>query len=242
MLCIPIAGDRRSFLLGPRYALLRRRILRGAKWARGGPRTGFPAARYSGGADPNNVTLQVVEALHELGDVELRIDGGAGGQQPTPVFDRAGTQEFFATCELLVNVRNMPELMARSDLAISAGGGTCDELAFLRVPMFLITIAKNQELAVEAYGQNKAAVVAGWFTVLNRRGLAASLRKVIGDKNLRREISAKAGELVDGQGARRVVEAYAWRRRGSDSLMVKRMNPLRRWAPGYGEGKYWDRK
>jgi spore coat polysaccharide biosynthesis predicted glycosyltransferase SpsG len=101
----------------------------------------------------------------------------------------------------------MPELMARSDLAISAGGGTCDELAFLRVPMFLIAIAKNQEQAVEAYGRNKVAVVAGRLTVLNRGGLAASLRKVIVDKNLRSEISAKAGKLVDGQGACRVVEA-----------------------------------
>ena len=87
--------------------------------------------------------------------------------------------------------------MAASDLAISAGGGTCDELAFPRVPMFLITIAKNQEQAVEAYRRERRL---RWrpdgFTVLDKASLARSLRQMIGDRDLRIEIAENAGTLA----------------------------------------------
>lgn len=202
--------DRRGqthFLLGSRYALLRREFSEVQTRFEETPEQATRLLVTFGGADSHNVTLQVVEALHELGDLELELTVVLGASNPHRSSIERALRSFSRPAEMLVNVRNMPELMARSDLAISAGGGTCDELAFLRVPMFLITIAKNQEQAVEAYCRNKAAVAAGWFTVLNRGGLAASLRKVIADANLRREISAKAGGLVDGQGARRVVEA-----------------------------------
>jgi UDP-2,4-diacetamido-2,4,6-trideoxy-beta-L-altropyranose hydrolase len=195
------------FLLGSRYALLRREFSEAESRLEEAPEQATRLLVTFGGADPHNVTLQVVEALQELGDLELELTVVLGASNPHRSSIELALKSFSRPAELSVNVRDMPELMARSDLVISAGGGTCDELAFLRVPMFLITIARNQEQAVEAYCRNKAAVVAGWFTVLNRGGLATSLRKVIADKNLRREISAKAGALVDGQGARRVVES-----------------------------------
>ncbi len=159
-----------------------------------------------GGADSHNVTLQIVEALHELDDMEFELTVVLGASNRHCASVERALNHFRRPARLLLNVPNMPELMARSDLAISAGGGTCDELAFLRVPMFLITIAENQEQAVEAYRRSNAAVTAGWFTVLNRGGLANSLRDVISDRNLRKEIAAKAGDMVDGKGAQRVVE------------------------------------
>jgi UDP-2,4-diacetamido-2,4,6-trideoxy-beta-L-altropyranose hydrolase len=203
----PDRKGRTRFLLGTRYALLRGEFSDVQSGFAEVPEQASRLLVTLGGADPNNVTLQVVEALQELEDIEFELTVVLGVSNSHRSSIAQALKSFSRPAELLVNVRNMPELMARSDLAISAGGGTCDELAFFRVPMFLITIAKNQELAVEAYCRNKAAVVAGWFTVLNRGVLAASLRKVMGDKNLRTEISAKARELVDGQGARRVVES-----------------------------------
>jgi spore coat polysaccharide biosynthesis predicted glycosyltransferase SpsG len=101
----------------------------------------------------------------------------------------------------------MPQVISHAELAISAGGGTCYELAFMKVPMFLITMARNHERTVEAYGWAKAAVAAGWFHALERKSLAASLRGLIGDSTLRRELVKNARRMVDGRGAQRVVEA-----------------------------------
>jgi UDP-2,4-diacetamido-2,4,6-trideoxy-beta-L-altropyranose hydrolase len=204
-----IYPDRRpktQFLLGSGYALLRREFLSVERKPADVPEQASRLLVTLGGADPHNVTLQVVEALEELDDLafELTVVLGASNHHPASV--EQVLRRFRRPAQLLLNVANMPELMARSDLAISAGGGTCDELAFFRVPMFLITIAKNQESAVEAYGRSKAAITAGWFTVLEKSGLARSLRDVIGNRALRQEISANAGDMVDGGGAQRVVE------------------------------------
>jgi UDP-2,4-diacetamido-2,4,6-trideoxy-beta-L-altropyranose hydrolase len=197
---------RTRFLLGPRYALLRREFLAAKREHAEVPETAARLLVTLGGADPNNVTLQVVEALQELGDqaFELTVVLGASNRHRTSLEE--ALREFSRPVRLLLNVANMSEVMAGSDLAISAGGGTCDELAFLRVPMFLITIAENQEQAVEAYCRNNAAATAGWFTDLKRSGLAKTLRDMIGDRSLRTQISERAGSLVDGLGAQRVVE------------------------------------
>jgi spore coat polysaccharide biosynthesis predicted glycosyltransferase SpsG len=108
---------------------------------------------------------------------------------------------------LLSNVDDMPEIISQAELAISAGGVTCCELAFMRVPMFLITFAKNHEESVEAWGRAKAAWAGGWFHALERKSLAEALRRLIGDPKLRRELVENAERIVDGKGAQRVVEA-----------------------------------
>jgi UDP-2,4-diacetamido-2,4,6-trideoxy-beta-L-altropyranose hydrolase len=201
--------DRRTqtrFLLGPRYALLRREFLEVQRGRADVPERATRLLVTLGGADPHNVTLQVVEALKELDDLRLELTVVLGASNRHRASVERALNQFPQAAQLLLNVANMPELMARSDLAISAGGGTCDELAFLRVPMFLITIAKNQEQAVEAYCRNKAAVTGGWFEVLDKSRLVRSLRDLIGDRRLRGELAEKAGDMVDGHGAQRVVE------------------------------------
>ena len=97
--------------------------------------------------------------------------------------------------------------MTQAELAISAGGGTCYELAIMQVPMFLIAMARNHEKTVEAYGRARAALAAGWFEALGRESLAASLQGLIGDPKLRKELAENARRMVDGRGAQRVVEA-----------------------------------
>jgi UDP-2,4-diacetamido-2,4,6-trideoxy-beta-L-altropyranose hydrolase len=202
----PDRQDQTRFLLGPEYALLRREFL---PLKRERPHVPEHANRLLvtlGGADAHNVTRTVLEALQELNDLafDLTVVLGASNRHRDSV--EQVLSQSSRPYRLLLNVTNMPELMAASDLAISAGGGTCDEMAFLRVPMFLITIAKNQEQAVEAYRRERAAVAAGWFTVLDKASLARSLRQMIGDRDLRSEIAENAGTLVDGRGAQRVVE------------------------------------
>lgn len=202
----PDPQSRTRFLLGSEYALLRREFLSLKTERLHVPEQAKRLLVTLGGADPHNVTRTVVEALLELNDraFELTVVLGASNRHRASV--EQALRQSSRPYRLLLNVTNMPELMAGSDLAISAGGGTCDELAFLRVPMFLITIAKNQEQAVEAYRRKKAAVATGWFTVLDKASLAQSLRDVIGDRHRRNEIAENAGTLVDGRGAQRVVE------------------------------------
>jgi UDP-2,4-diacetamido-2,4,6-trideoxy-beta-L-altropyranose hydrolase len=195
------------FLLGPSYALLRREFLRSPRRSLEIPATASRVLITFGGADPHNVTLLVVEALQEISDLQLDITVVVGASNPYLASLRAAVERSFHVVRLLSNVDNMPEVMTQTELAISAGGGTCYELAIMQAPMFLIAMARNHERTVEAYGQARAALAAGWFETLSRESLAASLRALIGDPRLRKELVENARRMIDGRGAQRVVEA-----------------------------------
>jgi UDP-2,4-diacetamido-2,4,6-trideoxy-beta-L-altropyranose hydrolase len=201
----PQSGQAR-FLLGPRYALVRQEFL---EFPRDLPDVPDRARRILvtfGGADRQNATLKVVQALRELSDLQLYIAVVVGVSNPNRMSLLEAVDGFSNPARVLLNVENMPELMSQSDLAITAGGGTCFELAFMKVPMFLLTMAKNHEATVQAYGEAKAAVAAGWFDSVEREDLALSLRAVIVDRELRKRLREKASQIVDGRGAQRVVE------------------------------------
>jgi UDP-2,4-diacetamido-2,4,6-trideoxy-beta-L-altropyranose hydrolase len=195
-----------ELLLGPRYALLRREFLEFHNERSDIAETAKRVLVTLGGGDHHNVTLQVVEAMQDLNDLELDITVVIGPSYEHRESLQAAIAESARGATLLWNVANMPELMARSDLAITAGGGTCSELAFMKVPMFLITMAKNHERAVDAYARAGAAFNAGWFSSLERSALAACLRRVICDPELRRKLMENAARMVDGKGPARVVE------------------------------------
>lgn len=194
------------YLPGPQYALLRREFL-GARAERADPPEMVKQVLVSmGGGDPNNVTLQVVDALEELSDLDLQATVVVGPSYRHVDALQAVVARFPGRARLLRNVQNMPELMTQADLAITAGGGTCYELAYMRVPMFLITMAENHERAVRALAAAGAAMSVGWFSSLGKGALAAALRGVICDRDLRMKLAQSAARMVDGRGAERVVE------------------------------------
>ena len=213
----PQRGEQTCFLVGPHYILLRREF---GDFSRRNHRIATTPNRILitfGGSDPHNVTLKVLEALQEISDPRLDITVVAGASNPHGPSLRDAIAKSSHVTRLLSNVDNMPEVISQADLAISAGGGTCCELAFMKVPMFLITMAKNHEQSVEAWGRARAALAGGWFDTLEREALAAKLRSLIGDSKLRRELVENASRMVDGRGAQRVVETMYQMRREDNS-------------------------
>jgi UDP-2,4-diacetamido-2,4,6-trideoxy-beta-L-altropyranose hydrolase len=194
-------------LLGPHYFLMRDEFLK------------FPPKKYDipdrarrilitfGGADPHNVTLKVFQAMQEIRDTSFELTVIVGATNPHYASLRSAVDHSRHVARLLLNASNMPELMAQSDLAITAGGGTCFELAYMKVPMFLVTMAKNHERTVETLHQARTAISAGWFDSLTNEALIVALQKVIHDRELRHELQQNASRMVDGRGAQRVVEA-----------------------------------
>jgi UDP-2,4-diacetamido-2,4,6-trideoxy-beta-L-altropyranose hydrolase len=199
-------GTRTRLLLGPRYALLRQEFL---NCQRDSPKFPDLANRILitlGGADARNVTLMVMQALEYLSDLRLQIVVVVGAVNP----NLRSLQEFAAASphmvRVLSKVEDMPALITDSDLAITAGGGTCYELAFLQAPMFLLITAENHDLTVQAWAKNRAAISAGWFDSLTIESLASALRAAILDQKLRRELVENASHMVDGNGALRCVD------------------------------------
>jgi spore coat polysaccharide biosynthesis predicted glycosyltransferase SpsG len=103
------------------------------------------------------------------------------------------------------NVTNMPELMAWADMAISAGGSTCWELAFMGLPSILLILADNQRAIAQKLATLNLAVNLGWHQDVTIEEIGLALRESIGDRPKRETMSKRERELVDGNGARRVV-------------------------------------
>lgn len=134
-------------LCGPEYALLRPEFaeLRPYSLARRKSPKLKRLLITMGGVDKDNITGQVLEALNRIElptDVELTVIMGLHAPWIEQVCQQAASMP--VSCRVLVNVDNMAQLMANSDLAIGAAGGTAWERCCLGLPAVVFVLATNQ--------------------------------------------------------------------------------------------------
>lgn len=191
-------------LLGSRYVMLRAEFLAWRGWKRPIAKTARRILVTLGGADPDNVTLKVIQALTLLDIAGLEATVVVGSANPH--FD--GLQSL--TCDwpfpvrLVRNAGNMPELMAWADVAVSGGGSTCWELAFMGLPTLAITVADNQRGVVRELKAAGVAVDLGWFQDVTAEQIASELSAICKDTARREEFSCKGPRIVDGHGPERI--------------------------------------
>jgi UDP-2,4-diacetamido-2,4,6-trideoxy-beta-L-altropyranose hydrolase len=192
-------------LLGSHYALLREEFVPWRSWRR----DFAPVAKHvlitMGGSDPQNASAGIVNALTES-SLDIEITVVIGGSNPHTESWRQIARQSLGRFKLQTDVKDMAELMVAADLAISAAGSSCYELALLQVPMVLITLAENQHPTAQALSNHGAAIDAGWFHTLDPERLIQTLHALIPDSDFRRSLAQKARPLVDGNGAGRVCQ------------------------------------
>lgn len=193
-------------LLGTKYALLRREFLKYRGFERRIPDRAKIILVTLGGADPDNATLKVVDALKLLDeqDITVKIIIGPVNRHKEELQKAIASARFDA--ELLVNPPNMPELMIGSDLTIS-GGSTCWELAFTGSPAIVGRISGAEELLIRGLCNNNLFVDCGWFKELVSTEFAGLLVKCIADKEWRAAMNKRGPDIIDGRGSERVVDA-----------------------------------
>lgn len=181
-----------KLLLGTGYALLRREFLDRQPWEREIPPVARRLLVTTGGEDQDNVTAKVRQALRLV---------------PPHIVVRDGES-------------NMAEAMAWADVAVSAAGSTCWELAFMRLPSIVIPVAPNQLPVAEAVARAGAAVNLGWHADVSPQRIAAAIDTLASSPDLRSSMAACGRSLVDGRGAERVA-----------GLLLARPLTLRRASP-----------
>jgi UDP-2,4-diacetamido-2,4,6-trideoxy-beta-L-altropyranose hydrolase len=196
--CEPAA----RLLLGTRYALLRSEFL---PWD-GVAKETKPLAKNIlvtlGGSDPHNVTPRVIEALHQVRhDLEITIVAGAANPHLDEIRALSAT---LRNARLVVNARNMAELMHWADLAVTAAGTTCWELSFMRVPMITVVVADNQEMIGSDLQELGVAWNLGVQSRVSVAALAGAVEALVEDTGRRAQMAQRGGDLVDGLGVRRV--------------------------------------
>jgi len=194
-------------LLGCEYVLLRSEFSKYQDWRREIPAKANKILVTMGGSDLDNVTLKVIRALNNLNDPDLEVKVVAGPANPNinSLENELHLSPF--TFHLLRNVHNMSELMAWADVAVSAGGSTCWELAVMGLPATLIVTGDNQKDIVADLNEIGVATGLGWFSELSAINISRALRSLINDKEIRKKMSLLGIELIDGEGFLRVINA-----------------------------------
>ncbi len=209
---IEVAADRggdpsdRIRLEGPDFALVRPDILaRRAAAERKDRRE--PIRRilvFFGMADRANGCGAALEVLSTV-DADISIDVVVGSISP-----HAGAVRDIASKDPRVRVLVAPvdfdDVTAAADLAIGAGGVSAFERACLGLPAIAYAAADNQAEGLDLLARAGALLHGGVLTDLPAT-LPVLLRTVLGDPDLRSELSRAGRRTVDGGGAERVVRA-----------------------------------
>ncbi len=157
-----------------------------------------------GGADPENVTLQTLKVLDSFGKSNLVVDVVIGASYQHTEELRVFKKSTTLNLRLHRNVDRMSSLMSKVDLAISAGGSTCYELARFGIPTAVISIAENQKPIAKSLDEKGVAICCGHYLDFDGSRLAKTLRQIFGDAEKRRSMSRCAKRLVDGNGSSRI--------------------------------------
>lgn len=185
-------------LLGPRFALLRPEFAeRKEKLI---SKKACNILVTLGGADPSNVTGEIMDALKDVPSSKVTIV--IGGAHPARQALQAKAKAAGFDC--IVNASNMHHVMANADIAIASGGTTTYELACMGIPMLLTVLAENQRNVAREWERAGAAINLGWHEDLSKETILKAVRNLQEDC-ARRKIMAESGQkLVDGYGALRV--------------------------------------
>jgi UDP-2,4-diacetamido-2,4,6-trideoxy-beta-L-altropyranose hydrolase len=194
-------------LLGTKYVLLRREFLKWGGWKREIPEVARKILVTLGGSDPDNVTLKVIRALQQMEVDGLEATVVVGASNPHYEELQSAVQDSRLPIRLGSNLTNMSDLMAWADVAVSAGGSTCWELAFMGLPAVVLELAKNQQDIAVALDKAGLAIALGCHSKVSIARIANSLSRLLKDRSLRLRMSECGRVLVDGMGPDRVIES-----------------------------------
>jgi UDP-2,4-diacetamido-2,4,6-trideoxy-beta-L-altropyranose hydrolase len=198
-------------LTGPHYALLRPKFaaLRGISLKRRSQPQGQPIKQLlitMGGVDLANATEQVLEALKTCPlPANCRITVVMGATAPWLAQVRELAKQMPWPTAVLVNIADMAQHMADSDLAIGAAGSTSWERCCLGLPTLMVVLAENQQPGAQALEAAHAARLIGTVRDIATQ-LQLAVRELI-DPACRMRMSHAASVSTDGHGVERILTA-----------------------------------
>lgn len=197
-------------LLGTRYALLRREFRNFQRRPSARCGNGHKVLVTMGGSDADNVTVKVINALGLLGidNIEAIVVVGSGNRNQTILRTVVGSLlngVKGVRISLKHDVKDMSSLMGLCDLAVSAAGSTCWELAFMGLPSILIVLADNQRSIARRMNEEGAALNLGWHEEVTADAISCAIEGLLTDPEKMARMSSRAHDLVDGEGVLEVI-------------------------------------
>lgn len=163
----------------------------------------------TGGADPEHMAVELVRAARRR-DYTFHVVVGSLNSDKERIRQLSDGYDNIVLHE---NVTSMSSLMQACDVAISAAGSTLYELCATQTPTVTYVLADNQKPGAEGFASHGIMRNCGDVRQLGSRELAERLiRFAVGladDFDERRHIAGAMRTVVDGRGAKRIIQAVS---------------------------------
>jgi len=192
-----------KFLLGTKYVILRDELLKRNK--RPMKNKVEKILVMFGGADPDNVTLKILKMLESLKEnIHFLVVTGPANQYNN--FILSYLNKYNMNFTFLRNQRNMSDVYLESDIAISAGGTSCYELAYFGIPNIIVAIADNQIHIAKELERNGVSIYIGEVNDLKDKELINKVSELFSNSSLRKKMRENENKIVDGEGKGRIID------------------------------------
>ena len=188
-----------ELLLGSQYALLRPEFAKCRPYSL--ERRSKPEFKQllinMGGVDIDNVTENILDELKMCNlpnDIDITVVMGGSAPHLESVKSKAITLP--CKTEVKVDVDNMAEVMANSDIAIGAAGATTWERCCLGLPTIQFVIAKNQLFSAETLAQHNIVKLA--------KEIKETAYLLESSSEWMKSVGSVALEICDGMGSYKV--------------------------------------
>lgn len=195
-----------DMFIGPAHALLRPEFFKAKEALRQREGSVERILIGFGGVDEPNATALVLDAVLSLKRNDIAIDVVVGGKN-RHVAQLTAVCEGNAGATLHVDVSDVAELMAASDLAISGGGGMLLEQCHMALPAIIVSIAENQEQQAKALHALGGAEYLGRLEDVSAVDLQSALNGLVDNLDQMRRMQGALLNLVKPEDDRALVDA-----------------------------------
>ncbi len=192
-----------KLLLGSYYAILRPEFSKWRKYSLKRRINCNPVHLLitMGGIDSGNITGKILESLKKCDFIkELKITLILGIEAPHLKNIKKLANSMSGNIDVRVDVNNMAEIMANSDIAIGAAGATTWERCCLGLPSILVVLEKNQEM-IASYMS-----LEGLATKINLKSLSQLNKHLNFIINNVEVMSIRCAKIVTGRGLEKVLK------------------------------------
>ena len=163
----------------------------------------------TGGADSYHIALELVkEIINSASSLIYHIVVGKFNKDKGEILSLSTSHD---NIHIYCDVNNICQLMMEADIAVSASGSTLYEVCATQTPTITYVLADNQVAGADEFSRQDIMINAGDVRVLGNKRLARQLidyvHKLSLDFTKRCIMSGKMRDVVDGNGAKRIIDA-----------------------------------
>ncbi len=202
-----LISDTTTSFIGTHYALLRKEFAEQATtFNRSFKRQNIKVLITLGGTDKNNDSIKILtfmESCKKFPYLEVVIVTGSSNPN---LHDIQKYIENLPNVKLLVDIKEMANLMKLSDICIGAAGSTSWERCVMSLPTLTVVIAENQKTIASNLAAKNATINLGLISKLSINFFLEKFERLRTEQELYESLFQNSYKLCDGLGCKRIIQ------------------------------------